>query len=238
MSYQDIRSQLEILKNEERRLTNSSFFKTGKGQYSEHDQFMGVRVPQLRVIAKDFKALALTELQTLISSSFNEERLLALIILENQYQSDNEALIYNFYLSNITQVNNWNLVDQSAHNILGRYLFNRDKKLLFQLAESSSIWERRIAIVATWHFIRKGQFDDTIKIAQILLNDEHDLIHKATGWMLREMGKMDKEPLLEFLKQYSAQMPRTMLRYAIEKFPQDQRKEFLLISSIKPRSCS
>lgn len=227
MSYKNIKLQLDTIKNESRRLSNISFFKTGKGEYSEHDQFIGIRVPQLRKIAKDFKNLSLNELQILILSPFNEERLLALIILENQYNSTNEVEIYNFYIKNIVQVNNWNLVDQSAHNILGRYLFNRNKDLLISFANSKSLWERRIAMVATWYFIRNNHFDYTIKIAEMLLNDSHDLIHKASGWMLREMGKRDRLPLIDFLNKHSSKMPRTMLRYAIEKFPETERKLIL-----------
>ncbi len=227
MSYKNIKLQLDTIKNESRRLSNISFFKTGKEEYSEHDQFIGIRVPQLRKIAKDFKNLSLNELQILILSPFNEERILALIILENQYNSTNEVEIYNFYIKNIVQVNNWNLVDQSAHNILGRYLFNRNKDLLISFANSKSLWERRIAMVATWYFIRNNHFDYTIKIAEMLLNDSHDLIHKASGWMLREMGKRDRLSLIDFLNKHSSKMPRTMLRYAIEKFPETERKLIL-----------
>ena len=227
MSYNNIKANLAELRSEERRLTNISFFKTGKGQYSEHDQFLGVRVPQLRMLAKQFKDLSLAELELLITSPFNEERLLALLILENQYKLGQEEQIYNFYMKNIAQVNNWNLVDQSAHNIAGKHLFTRNKDILFTLAKSPLMWERRIAIVATWHFIRNNHFAETIKLAKILLNDKHDLIHKAVGWMLREMGKKDKNILLIFLNEHSKQMPRTMLRYAIEKFSSEERKFYM-----------
>ena len=227
MSYNNIKANLAELRSEERRLTNISFFKTGKGQYSEHDQFLGVRVPQLRMLAKQFKDLSLAELELLITSPFNEERLLALLILENQYKLGQEEQIYNFYMKNSAQVNNWNLVDQSAHNIAGKHLFTRNKDILFTLAKSPLMWERRIAIVATWHFIRNNHFAETIKLAKILLNDKHDLIHKAVGWMLREMGKKDKNILLIFLNEHSKQMPRTMLRYAIEKFSSEERKFYM-----------
>lgn len=209
---------------------HAGFFKTGPGQYAEHDRFMRIKTPVLRKIAKDFKDLSYDEIQTLIESPFNEERLLALFILINLFQKSESHVkddVYKFYLLNLKHVNNWNLVDASAHLILGAYLFQTDRTLLFDLSKSGVMWERRISIVATWCFIRKNDLDWTFKIAQNLLDDSHDLIHKAVGWMLREAGKKDQDQLIEFLNQHSKKMQRTMLRYAIEKFPEHQRKSYL-----------
>ncbi|ACE05723.1 hypothetical protein Aasi_0285 [Candidatus Amoebophilus asiaticus 5a2] len=206
------------------------FFKTGTGDYAEADEFIGVPVPVLRKIAKTFACISLEEIQQLIQSKINEERLLGLIILVNQYgkaPSESKDKIYLFYLSNLSNVNNWNLVDTSAHLIMGAHLLDKDKDILINLANSNSMWERRIAIVATWYFIRKNNLDWTFKIAEILLNDKHDLIHKAVGWMLREAGKRDQQQLILFLNQYTRLMPRTMLRYAIEKFSEQQKKSYL-----------
>ena len=211
------------------------FFKTGTGHYAEHDTFIGVTVPDLRKLAKEFKDLSLQDLQTLIASPINEERLLALFILVDQYQKENmhqKNVLYNLYLHNIQHVNNWNLVDASAHLIIGKHLDNADKKLLITLAQSKNLWERRIAIVATWYFIRKNELEWTFNVAKLLLNDTHDLIHKAVGWMLREAGKRNETLLIQFLDEYAAIMPRTMLRYAIEKFPREQRNDYLMRKKI------
>lgn len=206
------------------------FFKTKPGDYAEHDQFIGVSNPELRKIAKEFSGLNQEELQCIIESKINEERLLALIILVTQYQKasdQNKKKFYQFYLSNLEYVNNWNLVDASAHLIIGAHLVDSDKKLLLKLAKSKIMWERRISIVSTWAFIRNNDLEWTFKIATLLLSDNHDLIHKAVGWMLREAGKRDEKQLITFLEQHSKIMPRTMLRYAIEKFPEPQRKYYL-----------
>lgn len=204
------------------------FFKTGKGDYSEHDQFLGVRVPDLRKIAKIFIELPLNELKQLLSSPYNEERLLALLIMVDKYHKKSlKKEIFEFYLENLKYVNNWNLVDISAHLIIGSYLQDKPKDFLITLASSNILWERRIAIVATWWFIKQGDLKYTIKIAELLLNDKEDLIHKATGWMLRELGKKDSKLLQSFLTNHKKTIPRTMLRYAIEKFSTEKRKEFL-----------
>jgi len=214
---------------------SAMFFKTETGSYAEHDTFIGVSVPALRTLAKEFQHLTRQELQELLASPINEERLLALFILVDQYQKGNtqqKDALYQFYLRNIQQVNNWNLVDSSAHLIIGEHLDNTDKKLLITLAQSKNLWERRIAIVATWYFIRRNELEWTFKIAKILLNDTHDLIHKAVGWMLREAGKRNETMLIQFLDKYAAVMPRTMLRYAIEKFSEEQRKDYLMRKKI------
>lgn len=206
-----------------------SFFKTGVGEYAEHDQFIGVKTGALRSLAKEFHHLTLQELQSLIESPINEKRLLALFILVNHYQKGlfNKETCYQFYLNNLAYINNWNLVDSSAHWIVGAHLLHDDKTLLLKLAHSDNIWERRVAIVATWYFIRHGELEWTIKIAELLRQDQHDLIHKAVGWMLREAGKRNQQVLLEFLEQYAKTMPRTMLRYSIEKLSVEQRKIYM-----------
>ena len=212
------------------KMNSARFFKTNEGDYSDHDHFLGVSVPTVRLIAKGCIALSFTELQTLLESKFNEERLLALLVLIQRYKNADAAAkkqVYDFYLHNIRHVNNWNLVDASAHEIVGAHLFAGDRSILLALAASDNLWERRIAIVTTWHFIRNNDFEWTLTIAKLLLTDSHDLIHKATGWMLREMGKKDQHALITFLDKHAAIMPRTMLRYAIEKFPAEVRKNYL-----------
>lgn len=213
-------------------IKNAVFFKTNPGDYAEHDQFIGVSVPDLRKIAKDFSDASLNEISKLLKSKINEERLLALILLVNQYQkSDKNARVerYQFYLDHLKHVNNWNLVDCSAHLIIGAHIVNDDKKLLVTLAKSNDMWERRISIVSTWYFIRKNELEWTFKIVLLLLKDEHDLIHKAVGWMLREAGKKDEIMLIEFLDRHATKMPRTMLRYSIEKFSDTKRKYYLTL---------
>lgn len=209
------------------------FFKTGEGQYAEHDQFIGVKVPVLRQIAKQFSMLSMQDIEGLLESVYNEERLLALFVLVDQYKKAKGSLkedLFQFYMRNLQYVNNWNLVDSSAHLILGVHVFDQraSQDVLIQLAGSGVMWERRIAVVATWWFIRKGSLDLTPKIAKILLNDTHDLIHKAAGWMLREMGERDESYLVQFLDNHAPQMPRTMLRYSIEKLSEDRRKVYMM----------
>lgn len=209
----------------------AAFFKTGAGDYAQGDEFIGVTVPDLRKIANKFMLLTLDDLQALLESKINEERLLALIIVTKNYQNETDQAkekLYQFYMKNLKQVNNWNLVDASAHLILGAHLWDKDRSVLLELATSKILWERRIAIVSTWYFIRNNDLTWTFKIAQILQRDSHDLIHKAVGWMLREAGKRDQEQLVTFLDQHTCKMPRTMLRYAIEKFPESMRKSYLL----------
>ncbi len=186
-------------------------------------------MPTLRTIAKSYYNLDMEDLSQLITSEFNEERFLALAILIMQYQTaQDKEFLYNFYLNNIKHVNNWNLVDASAHHIIGAYLWNKKKDYLFTLTKSEILWERRIAIVATWYFIKNNTLDTTFEIAKLLLNDKHDLMHKAVGWMLREAGKKDEKQLIDFLDCYTLQMPRTAVRYAIERLPQEVYKKYLL----------
>lgn len=198
------------------------FFKTGEGEYGEGDVFIGLTVPFQRKIAKKYKDLSFAEVEKLLQSPVHEERLVALFILMEQYK-DNKRKIVSLYLHNRRHVNNWDLVDLSAHKILGDYLKDKDRKILYKLAESKSIWDKRIAIIATFAFIRDNDFQDALKISEILLKDGHDLIHKAVGWMLREIGNRDLKVEEEFLEKHYRDMPRTMLRYAIEKFDEDKR---------------
>lgn len=204
------------------------FFKTGIGEYAAHDKFLGVTNPILRKIAKQYKDLELNEIHQIINSPYNEERMLCLFILSAKFKlKKNQDEIYEFYIKNMGHVNNWNLVDCSAHLIMGAHLEDKPRDILLNLANSTDLWERRIAIVATWWFIRQNDLEWTIKLSKILLNDKEDLMHKAVGWMLRELGKKDVLVLTKFLNEYKHQVPRTMLRYAIEKYSLDERKMFL-----------
>jgi 3-methyladenine DNA glycosylase AlkD len=207
------------------------FFKTGPGEYGEGDRFLGMRVPDLRRLAKKYRDLSLDEIRELLSSTFHEERLLALFLLVHQYDQGDEttrAQIYRLYLKSTRHINNWDLVDSSAPHIVGRHLLDRAKKPLFRLAKSKSLWERRIAVMSTFYFLRQGDFHDTFEIADLLLKDREDLIHKAVGWMIREVANRDLEAAEAFLKPRYDEMPRTMLRYAIEKFPGTMRRRYLL----------
>lgn len=208
----------------------SRYFKTGKGEYGEGDIFLGITVPELRTIAKKYISLPLKDVEKLLTSKIHEERFISLEILAMKFESADEKEkkeIFDFYLKNRKCINNWDLVDNSAHEILGRYLLDKDKSVLYKLAESSSLWDKRIAIITTYRFIANNNFSETLKISEMLLKDKHDLIHKAVGWMLRELGKRDKNVEQNFLKKHYKIMPRTMLRYAIEKFPQHERKAYL-----------
>lgn len=206
------------------------FFKTGIGEYGEGDLFIGVTVPEQRQIALKYKGLPLEQIEELLKSPIHEERLTALFILVHRFTKaapEEQKQIYDLYLKNTKSVNNWDLVDSSAHFIVGAYLFERPRQLLYQLASSDNLWERRIAMISTYYFIKRGQFTDTLKIAEILLVDKHDLIHKAVGWMLREIGNRDLKTEEAFLNKHYQQMPRTMLRYAIEKFSSEKRQHYL-----------
>lgn len=217
----------------------AGFFKTGKGDYGEGDRFLGIMVPTQREIARRYKDLPLKEVEKLIRDPYHEVRLTGLLMLtykvrvmSGRTQGTNEAerkSIFDFYLKNTKRINNWDLVDVTVRDIVGAYLFDfkKSRKVLYKLARSRDIWERRIAIISTSYFIGKNDFKDAIKIAAILLADKHDLIHKAVGWMLREVGKRDKKILVSFLNQHAHHMPRTMLRYAIEKFGERERRKYL-----------
>lgn len=207
-----------------------SFFKTGPGEYGEGDLFIGVTVPSTRSVAKRFSDLARTNVLKLLKSKIHEERLLALIMMIRNYEKGDlkqKVQVYSDYLAHLKHVNNWDLVDVSAHKIVGAHLERRSRTLLNSLARSKRMWDRRVAVVATHHFIRKGDYADILRLSERLLEDEEDLMHKAVGWMLREMGKRDLIPLKNFLKKHHSRMPRTMLRYAIEKFSERERKAIL-----------
>jgi 3-methyladenine DNA glycosylase AlkD len=222
--------ELNKLKNPAKAKILAGFFKTGKGEYGEGDVFLGITVPLQRVVAKKFTDLELAEIQKLLNSEIHEHRLVALLILVEKYRKGDEkekGKVVKMYLKNTTKINNWDLVDLSAHYILGNYLLERDRKILYKLARSKNLWEKRIAIISTFAFIRAGEFDDTLKISEILLKDTHDLIHKAVGWMLREVGKRDQRVEEKFLLRYYSDMSRTTLRYAVERFPEKKRQFYL-----------
>jgi 3-methyladenine DNA glycosylase AlkD len=225
-----IKKELERRANKEKAQILSRFFKTGKGQYGEGDIFLGVTVPEIRKVAKQFKEVAFSKIQELLDDKIHECRLAGLLILVEKYEKaeqDEKEKIFKLYLKNYKNINNWDLVDLSAPKIVGDYLLNKDRKILYDLVNSGHLWKKRIGILATFAFIREKQLNDTFKISKILLNDKHDLIQKAVGWMLREAGKRNKTQEIEFLEKHASKMPRTMLRYAIEKFSESERKHFL-----------
>lgn len=226
-----VMEEIMALQNTKLAAHHQRFFKTGKGEYGEGDRFLGIKVPPLRAIAKKYYTIDMRNLQELISSKYHEIRLVAIYILVLKYKKaktdKDQKTIYDFYLAHTKNINNWDLVDASAHYIVGPYLFNRDKAIIYKLAASKNLWERRIAMMTTFHFIKNKHYDDAFKIAELLLQDQQDLIHKAVGWMLREIGKRNKEAEEKFLSKYYRKMPRTMLRYAIEKFTPAERKEYL-----------
>lgn len=227
---------LKKLANREKARILQGFFKTRKGEYGEGDVFLGITVPQTRAIARANRNAPRSEVVKLLKSKFHEERLLALLILVEQFNRGNEreqSNIVDFYLKNTKSINNWDLVDLSADKILGSWLTNRPRKILYTLSKSKNMWERRIAIVATFSFIRNKESADTFKIAEALMDDQHDLIHKAVGWMLREVGKRVGEKALEnFLHTNGKRMPRTMLRYAIEHLSEEKRRGYLSVKRI------
>jgi len=207
------------------------FFKTGKGEYGEGDRFLGIRVPIIRKCVREYRAISLEDTLKLLKSPLHEARLLALLILVAKYSSTNmnseQEAIYRSYLSHTRFINNWDLVDCSAEHIVGAHLFLKDRKPIYRLVRSRSMWERRIGVMSTFHFIKREDFSDTLAIAELLLHDQEDLIHKAVGWMLREMGKRNRNGEERFLVKYYKEMPRTMLRYAIEKLPEIERLAYL-----------
>ncbi|MFA5099079.1 MAG: DNA alkylation repair protein [Candidatus Paceibacterota bacterium] len=231
----NLRKQLKFKSDPKRAKLLQGFFKTGKGEYAEGDVFLGLTVPETRKIVGEYKDLSFKEIQELFKSKIHEERQIALMILVCKYEKASEAgkmEIFKFYLKNTKYINNWDLVDLYAPKIVGEYLYNckqenYKRQTLNKLAKSKNLWEKRIAMLSTFYFINQKKFEDALKIAKILLNDEHDLIHKAVGWMLREVGKRDLAQEEKFLKKHYKVMPRTMLRYAIEKFPEKKRKMYL-----------
>ncbi len=225
-----LKKDLLLLADPEKAKLLLRFFKTGKGEYGEGDQFIGVTVPNQRRVAKEYKDLPLSEILKLLNSPIHEHRLTALFILVHQYQKGDEVhkkVIYDFYVAHRDRVNNWDLVDSSAHKIMGDYLLDRDRSVLYDFAHSEVLWDRRIAIISCFAFLSRNEFKDTLALSKILLKDDHDLIHKAVGWLLREVGKKDLSLLLSFLDEHATEMPRTMLRYAIEKLDESKRQFYL-----------
>ena len=240
----EIKKEIKAKEHKEKAIILQGFFKTGKGEYGEGDIFLGLYVGDTRKIAKKYSGISFSEVEQLLKSKIHEERLCSLLILVEKFQKAEEQplnllekdsskqkveqkRIAEFYLNNTKKVNNWDLVDLSADKILGEFLFDKNKAVLFKLAKSDNLWEKRISIISTFAFIKKNRFKETLEISEILLKDEHDLIHKAVGWMLREIGKRDLAVEEKFLKKHYKKMPRTMLRYAIEKFPETKRKAYL-----------
>lgn len=227
-----VRRELKAAGDAKRAEFLQRFFKTGPGQYAEGDILLGVSMPVQRRIAAKYADLDMGSISALLDSPLHEERLTGLLILVAQFRRADENTrrkIFDFYVDNIHRVNNWDLVDSSARDIVGRYLADKDRSSLYRLAESSGLWERRIAVIATHAFIQEGEFDDTLRIVRMLLGDKQDLIHKAAGWMLREIGKRSPPVLESFLDRHAAEMPRTMLRYAIERFPAPTRLRYLQV---------
>ena len=230
MDIRIIKSRLKKLANKKNAEVAQRFFKTDPGEYGEGDKFLGIRVPVLRKLAKEYQTITVEEVEHLLKSSIHEERLLALFIIISIYSKGEEAVkkgIYELYLNNTEFINNWDLVDASAEYIVGDFLLNKGKNPIYRLAKSQNLWERRISIMSTFYFIKRGQYSETLKISKILLHNKEDLIHKAVGWMLREVGKRNLPLEEEFLKEYYKEMPRTMLRYAVERFPESMRQRYL-----------
>ena len=213
--------------DEEKKIVLPRFFKTGKGQYGEGDKFLGVTVPNIREVAKEYKDVSIDILKELIHSPWHEMRMCALIILVNNSKKSVTKETFDFYLSQTNHINNWDLVDLSAPQIVGQYLLNKNRDILYKLAESELLWDNRIAIVSTLTFIRNNDLDDTYKLSLKMMNHKHDLMHKAIGWMLREAGKRDTKRLYDFVMEHKSVMPRTMLRYSIEKFDKETRLKLM-----------
>ena len=225
-----LRNELKKLGSPTRAFHSQRFFKTGPGEYGEGDVFLGLSVPEQRMIVKNYSSLTIFDIQKLLNSKIHEYRLVGLLILVGKYTQgdlDEKKRIYHFYLKNTKNINNWDLVDVTCPNIVGEYLLDKPRHILYTLVKSKLLWDRRIAVLATFAFIRQNDFSDLYRLSSILLKDEHDLIHKAVGWMLREGGKRDQKKLEAFLNKYSKQMPRTMLRYAIERFSDSKRKYYM-----------
>lgn len=224
---------LNKYENPEHAIILAGFFKTKKGEYGEGDIFIGLKVPLIRKLAKQFSDLTILELEKLLESPIHEHRFAALVILVNQFKlaknHDIKKAIYKLYLDRTDRINNWDLVDVSCRDIVGGYLMDKPRDILYKLAKSTNLWERRIAIVSTWQFIRSGDLDDTFAIAEILLNDDQDLIHKAVGWMLREAGKKDEAALKIFLDNFAVSMPRTALRYSLERLSNIDKKYYMAL---------
>lgn len=230
-------NELLSMANPEKALFLQRFFKTGPGQYAEGDIFLGLIVPLTRSIAKANTQTPLAELQVLMNSEYHEARLCALLIIVEQFKKASPAereVLYDFYLKNARRINNWDLVDVTCPHVVGAYLLDKDRSRLYELAASDNLWEQRIAMVSTVTFIRHREYTDTLALAEQLITHTHDLMHKAVGWMLREVGKKDRDTLTDFLEAYATRLPRTSLRYAIEHYPEEQRQYFLKKTIVLP----
>lgn len=226
----ELRKELKKLSNKDRAVQSARYFKTGKGEYGEGDVFIGLNLVDVTQLAKKYKDLTFPELQELLNSKIHEERTLALFVLKKRFEKETlkQKQIYEFYLKNTRNINNWDLVDISAPRIVGGYLIDKPKDILFKLVRSKSIWERRIAVLSSFYFIKMGEYDISLKLAEILLSDREDLIQKAVGWMLREVGKRNLEAEENFLRKHHKEIGRTAFRYAIEKFPEEKRLKYLM----------
>ncbi len=230
MILQELQKELRKYSNKKQAIVLQRFFKTGPGEYGEGDVFIGVKVPQIRAVAKKFKDVGLQVVIDLLKSRIHEERLASLLILVSKYNEADDSekkTIYELYLKNTQYINNWDLVDLSAEHIVGAFLKDKNKKPIYDLAKSKVIWERRIAVLSTFHYIKNNMFKNTLRVVEELLSDEEDLIHKAIGWMLREIGKRDLDTEEKFLRKHYKKLPRTTLRYAIERFPESKRQTYL-----------
>ena len=230
MKAETIKQQIVASSNKDKAQILSSFFQTKEGQYAHSDIFLGVTVPQTREIVAPYKNLPLEEVYKLLHSEFHECRFAALVILVNQFKDASEAerkIIYDFYLSNTLMINNWDLVDVSCYKIVGQWLIDKDRAVLYELVDSDWLWDQRIAVISTLAFIRNNDFEDILRLSELFLTHPHHLMHKACGWMLREVGKRDKATLINFLNKFASQMPRVMLRYSIEKLSDKERKSYL-----------
>ncbi|XOU94850.1 MAG: DNA alkylation repair protein [Candidatus Kerfeldbacteria bacterium] len=229
-TYNQLIKELKKLGNKTRALHSQRFFKTGRGEYGEGDIFLGIIMPVQRELTLKYLDLSLVDIQKLINSKIHEHRMVGLLIVTYRFKKANDKekeSLFKFYIKNSKKINNWDLVDVTCHKVVGVYLFDKKRDLLFRWARSNNLWEKRLSIISTAFFISRNDLDDTYKISKILLKDDHDLIHKAVGWMLREAGKRDKQRLVRYLDQYANKMPRTMLRYSIEKFTPKERKYFM-----------
>jgi len=227
---QNLINELKAAENKEQAINLQRFFKTGKGEYGEGDIFLGIKVPIQRSIAKKYTGLNFIRIQELLNSKIHEHRLVGLLILVDKYNKSDErekGNIFNFYIKNTKNINNWDLVDLTAHKIVGEFLKDKKRNKLYELAESKNLWEKRISIISCFAYIKDEDFKDALRISEILLKDKHDLIHKAVGWILREIGKKNQEVEEKFLNKNYKSMPRTMLRYAIERFEENKRQDYL-----------
>jgi 3-methyladenine DNA glycosylase AlkD len=228
---EQILSRLKALGDSDIAAHSQRFFKTVKGQYGEGDVFLGIRVPVVRKCVREYRSIPLEDTLEILKSPFHEARLLALLIMVAKFSSSKAAVekksIYQAYLSHTNFINNWDLIDASAEHIVGAHLFDKSRKPIYRLVDSKDLWKRRIGVMSTFHFVKRNDFVDTLAVAELLLGDREDLIHKAVGWMVREVGKRDPQVHKEFLNRHYLKMPRTMLRYAIEKLPETQRKAYL-----------